>query len=669
MKTCAHELGHSLGLGHGGHESTNCKPNYPSLMNYCGRQSPRFSKGLMSAVNAMQSREFEYTSVAPYPGAALCSDLYDAFPTRVNSSLRPGGCSYDYDGDGYIQLPGTAYVFPYSHGDSWIDDYDRGRERMFDIGYSGLSGVVKVDVSHDNLAAPSLAMGDNNYTYLAFLTDSGDIRVWHSTSDFTTCVPVDCWTKAKAHPASAKSALAPGLIALGGDEVLLVWHDAATHGRIRFSRLGPYNAGTNQRSVLTSGHIVGTDGLVSSKSDFVLARRHDDKPVLYFVTDTSNPCEETVYATTFDVAANTWSAPSAISDPVQGELKGCAVIASGTAPGVPFQQALLAVSVKTDVIAGLGQRYGIEVYDLLTGGGWSMVPDPQWRLDRRAIHPYMKRGGLQYSTVMERWVLMYVANDAYWEFLPGLPWGVVLTFEEPRWHLSGVQSLSWDQGSRYDNRWHDTRAGLALLGWQGYLGAPQGVSPGRIRYAGVYEPRDNTKTPPFVGKKNSLLQFRPFADDIKSTDLTDHADWPAIVTNVCKGLHAGAHLVHHDPTLCTGTQPVSAESALCLEMAATILGTAAENRSCTTDDDCVVVGAKADCSSCHATIDESSVGLVVNTRAAATLATLFVSYYTEGCGVSVPRCHEAPLMNRRCELGQCVATKGRCDFGGEDPAW
>ena len=29
-----HEFGHLLGLGHGGHDEVNCKPNYRSVMSY-----------------------------------------------------------------------------------------------------------------------------------------------------------------------------------------------------------------------------------------------------------------------------------------------------------------------------------------------------------------------------------------------------------------------------------------------------------------------------------------------------------------------------------------------------------------------------------------------------------------------------------------------------------
>ncbi|WP_238016065.1 CARDB domain-containing protein [Dactylosporangium sp. AC04546] len=43
-----HELGHNLGLGHGGHEDANCKPNYVSLMNYdINSGIPRTGGGLL----------------------------------------------------------------------------------------------------------------------------------------------------------------------------------------------------------------------------------------------------------------------------------------------------------------------------------------------------------------------------------------------------------------------------------------------------------------------------------------------------------------------------------------------------------------------------------------------------------------------------------------------
>lgn len=55
-KTVTHELGHSLGLEHWGHDSwgwaVNCKPNYPSLMNYAFDPDPAyaFSHGSNPAV-------------------------------------------------------------------------------------------------------------------------------------------------------------------------------------------------------------------------------------------------------------------------------------------------------------------------------------------------------------------------------------------------------------------------------------------------------------------------------------------------------------------------------------------------------------------------------------------------------------------------------------------
>ena len=52
-----HELGHCLGLGHGGADGTSCKPNYLSLMNYDFQTT-----GIPSATGG--AARFDYSRVA-----------------------------------------------------------------------------------------------------------------------------------------------------------------------------------------------------------------------------------------------------------------------------------------------------------------------------------------------------------------------------------------------------------------------------------------------------------------------------------------------------------------------------------------------------------------------------------------------------------------------------
>lgn len=62
--TIAHELGHTMGLRHGGFEDLNCKPNYPSVMNYdnlpmliSGRVGFSRGKGAPIDENAIYERD------------------------------------------------------------------------------------------------------------------------------------------------------------------------------------------------------------------------------------------------------------------------------------------------------------------------------------------------------------------------------------------------------------------------------------------------------------------------------------------------------------------------------------------------------------------------------------------------------------------------------------
>lgn len=74
-----HELGHNLGLGHGGHEDANCKPNYVSLMNYdINSGIPRTGGGLLIDFSPARIDPYDGASRHPAPLAKLKEDdLYE----------------------------------------------------------------------------------------------------------------------------------------------------------------------------------------------------------------------------------------------------------------------------------------------------------------------------------------------------------------------------------------------------------------------------------------------------------------------------------------------------------------------------------------------------------------------------------------------------------------
>ncbi|MBI5478061.1 MAG: hypothetical protein HY906_04355 [Deltaproteobacteria bacterium] len=96
----AHELGHQLGLTHGGAPEAgdaNCKPNYRSIMNYAYGGSPFFSDGRLAgwALNPRDLRE-----TAAYPAgvnvAFLTGPPYN-YSTRTNAAA---GTDVDWNRDG-----------------------------------------------------------------------------------------------------------------------------------------------------------------------------------------------------------------------------------------------------------------------------------------------------------------------------------------------------------------------------------------------------------------------------------------------------------------------------------------------------------------------------------------------------------------------------------------
>jgi hypothetical protein len=125
-----HELGHSLGLQHGGDEDLNYKPNYPSLMNYAydfqlggsartlRHTRIQFSGGSLPALD--ECLLTERSPLRAVPAEAL-SFLY-SFPGGLWVDERG---NVDWDGDGRIDPARRRRVLrPGAHHCRVLRDHD-----------------------------------------------------------------------------------------------------------------------------------------------------------------------------------------------------------------------------------------------------------------------------------------------------------------------------------------------------------------------------------------------------------------------------------------------------------------------------------------------------------------------------------------------------------------
>lgn len=147
-----HELGHSLGLGHGGDEPDNCKPNYLSIMNYV------YSGGIPRDDNG--NGIFEAKTI-DYSGLAIDDD------TRATAPLD------DLVEDMLDETVGLDPIDPV-HGIRWVDGTGAGRTSAIDepIDWSGpvaSDGSVTID---DNPVEVNLNRGDENGDPTACEADS-----------------------------------------------------------------------------------------------------------------------------------------------------------------------------------------------------------------------------------------------------------------------------------------------------------------------------------------------------------------------------------------------------------------------------------------------------------------------------------------------------------------
>ncbi len=133
-----HELGHNLGLSH--HYGTfttgggNCKPNYPSLMNYAysdqfeGGRELVFSTGALAGVGDLDPRQLDETARYGGEGADVSWLGARPFYFPLHDCLAPGrGCRVDWNRDGQLDpsvrahlspMPGYGFVCEGEHGNA-----------------------------------------------------------------------------------------------------------------------------------------------------------------------------------------------------------------------------------------------------------------------------------------------------------------------------------------------------------------------------------------------------------------------------------------------------------------------------------------------------------------------------------------------------------------------
>lgn len=159
--TLMHELGHNLGLEHGGNEAANDKPNYLSVMSYT-YQMPGlqidgvagvidYSRLRIASVNESSVNEVTaFTPVAPTTAADLAR-----YRVRIRGTLRTGTADANLDINGNSTIQSTSYAYDFDNDGDTTGSYSASQNDWGAVVFDG-ADTIGGGVSAALISRPSL---------------------------------------------------------------------------------------------------------------------------------------------------------------------------------------------------------------------------------------------------------------------------------------------------------------------------------------------------------------------------------------------------------------------------------------------------------------------------------------------------------------------------------
>jgi uncharacterized repeat protein (TIGR01451 family) len=163
-----HELGHNLGLGHGGHEKANCKPNYVSVMNYdIASGIPRDGGGLLLDFSPARIDLFNGTRRSKAPLDTLKeNELYE------DVALNPEDSQNEFvflDGN-RVKRTIELSTLPDWNGDNPTGSGDDGHtKQIVNIDNTGADDCTELSANSPATTDSQLTGSDDWKTVLAYL--------------------------------------------------------------------------------------------------------------------------------------------------------------------------------------------------------------------------------------------------------------------------------------------------------------------------------------------------------------------------------------------------------------------------------------------------------------------------------------------------------------------